>query len=164
MGARDIALALREHWVGILQARRLRKSLGVVPRSREACGQLGDVFDQETDSRTSATSTWTRIDYDRAEQSFQQRWISPSDRKQKEDIFNALRVLARLALQTGEPEKASQYAEQASGHRTSRAGTGSMNSIPCLSKGKLLPSRGDTAAAESTYFTRLNRTRFVPSF
>jgi CHAT domain-containing protein/Tfp pilus assembly protein PilF len=68
----------------------------------------------------------------------------------KENIYNALRALARVALQTGDLENASQYAQQAlEKSRESRIHVDEL--YPMLVQGQVAARRGDVAGAESVF-------------
>src|SRR5207244_8428479 len=54
-----------------------------------------------------------RRDFSQAEDSFRHALVLEQSVHSKEDVYNALRVLARLSIQTNNLEKASGYAGQA---------------------------------------------------
>ncbi len=67
----------------------------------------------------------------------------------KENIYNALRALARVAVQTGDPE-ASQYAERALA--IARESGNQVDELyPRLVQGQVAARRGDVAGAESVF-------------
>jgi len=79
----------------------------------------------------------------------------------KENIYNALRALARVALQTGDPE-ASQYAERALA--IARASGNKVDELyPRLVQGQVAARRGDVAGAESV-FRAVERDKVCPVF
>ena len=80
----------------------------------------------------------------------------------KEDIYNALRVLARLSLQTGDLANASQYAQQAV--EIARQDGNHLDELyPMLVQGQIAARRGDLAAAESM-FHEVERDKICPVF
>ncbi len=79
----------------------------------------------------------------------------------KENIYNALRALARVALQTSDSE-ASQYAERALA--IARESGNQVDELyPMLVQGQVAANRGDTAAAESK-FREVEQDKICPVF
>ena len=68
----------------------------------------------------------------------------------KENIYNALRALARVALQTGDLENASQYAQQAL-EKSRESGIHVDELYPMLVQGQVAARRGDVAGAERMF-------------
>src|SRR6202795_3235994 len=89
------------------------KALGLSLEAEKTAAQLGDVFDQENELTNIGHIYMDSRRFDLAALSFQRALDLAEGIKAKQDISNALRVLARLALSTGEPGTASQYAERA---------------------------------------------------
>ncbi len=80
----------------------------------------------------------------------------------KENIYNALRALARVALQTGDLENASQYAQQAL-EKARESGNHADELYPMLVQGQVAARRGDVAGAESV-FRAVERDKICPVF
>src|SRR5258708_18542486 len=68
----------------------------------------------------------------------------------KEHIYNTLRVLARLTVQTEDLVKASEYADQAL-HIARESGNHADELYPLLVQGQVAARRGDTAVAETEF-------------
>src|SRR6267378_886427 len=68
----------------------------------------------------------------------------------KENIYNALRALARVALQTGDLENASRYAQQAL-EKSRESGIHVDELYPMLVQGQVAARRGDVAGAERMF-------------
>jgi len=80
----------------------------------------------------------------------------------RENIYNALRVLARLSLQTGDLAIAGQYAQQALD--IARQDGNHLDELyPMLVKGQIAARRGDVASAESA-FHEVERDKMCPVF
>src|SRR6202021_2816945 len=80
----------------------------------------------------------------------------------QQDIYDVLRVLARLALQTGEVDKASQYAQQALSIARENQ-TRADELYPVLVQGQIAARRGDRAVAERT-FKAIEQDKACPIF
>jgi len=89
------------------------RALPAFQQVEQRAAQLGDVFDQENELTNLGYIYMDQRQFDLAAQNFQQALKLAEGIKAKEDIYNALRVLARLELQVGDPDKASQYADRA---------------------------------------------------
>src|SRR6266404_2903583 len=126
------------------------KALGLSLEAEKTAAQLGDVFDQENELTNIGYIYMDSRRFDLAALSFQRALDLAEGIKAKQDISNALRVLARLALQTGEPGKASQYAERALAIAR-ESGNHPDELYPLLVQGQVAANRGDTAAAESKF-------------
>jgi len=88
--------------------------------------------------------------FDLAAQSFQQALGLARGINAKEDIYNALRVMARLALQTGDLADASQYARQALD--IARQDGNHLDELyPTLVQGQIAARRGSTGEAETAF-------------
>src|ERR1700694_289512 len=79
-----------------------------------------------------------------------------------ENIYNALRALARVALQTGDLENASQYAQQAL-KKASESGIHVDALYPMLVQGQVAARRGDVAGAERM-FRAVEQDKICPVF
>jgi CHAT domain-containing protein len=163
LDARDIALAAQEN-VGWAYYRLgdSERALQMLLEAEKRADQLGDVFDQENGLTNVGYIYMDAHDYVQAEQSFQQALILAKLENSQEHVLNALRVLARLALQMGDLKKSNDYAEQAlniareSGNRLDEL-------YPLLVQGQIAAYRGDTAAAESK-FHEVERDNVCPVF
>jgi CHAT domain-containing protein/tetratricopeptide (TPR) repeat protein len=80
----------------------------------------------------------------------------------KENIYNALRALARVALQTGDLENASQYAQQAL-EKSRESGIHVDELYPMLVQGQVAARRGDVVGAERT-FHEVEQDKVCPVF
>src|ERR1700686_960262 len=108
LGAGDIALAAQEN-VGWAYYRLgdSERALQLLQEAERRADQLGDVFDQENGLTNVGYIYMDAHDSVQAEQSFQQALILAKLENSKEHVLNALRVLARLALQMGDVKKGS---------------------------------------------------------
>jgi CHAT domain-containing protein/Tfp pilus assembly protein PilF len=163
LGAGDIALAAQEN-VGWAYYRLgdSERALQLLLEAEKRADQLGDVFDQENGLTNVGYIYMDAHDFVQAEQSFQRALILAKLENSKEHVLNALRVLARLALQMGDVKKASEDAEQAlniareSGNRLDEL-------YPMLVQGQVAARRGDTATAESK-FHEVEQDKICPVF
>ena len=126
------------------------KSLEVFQAAEQKAAQLGDIFDQENELTNIGYIYMDSRKFDLATQSFQRALGLAEGIKAKQDIYNTLRVLARLALQTGDVEKASQYAERALAIAR-ESGNHVDELYPMLVQGQVAARRGDAAAAENKF-------------
>ena len=130
----------------------LEKALTLSLEAEAAAAQLGDVFDRENLLTNLGYIYIDQRKFDLAAQSFQKALTLAEGIKAKEDIYNALRVLARLALQTGDLDKASGYAEQAL-QIAHAAGIHADELYPMLVEGQIAAQRGDAAKAARIFET-----------
>jgi CHAT domain-containing protein len=91
----------------------LEQSLGLFQETEKRAAQLGDVFDQENELTNTGYVQMDQRKFDLAAQSFQEALQLAESNKVKQHVYNALRVLARLSLQTGDLDDASKYAGRA---------------------------------------------------
>ncbi len=138
------------------------KALGLSLEAEKTAAQLGDVFDQENELTNIGHIYMDSRRFDLAALSFQRALDLAEGIKAKQDISNALRVLARLALQTGEPGKASQYAERALAIAR-ESGNHPDELYPMLVQGQVAAGRGDTETAENK-FHEVEQHRVCPVF
>jgi CHAT domain-containing protein/Tfp pilus assembly protein PilF len=163
LDARDIALAAQEN-VGWAYYRLgdSERALQMLLEAEKRADQLGDVFDQENALTNVGYIYMDARDFVQAEQSFQRALILAKLENSKEHILNALRVLARLALQMGDVKKSNDYAEKAlniareSGNRLDEL-------YPLLVQGQIAARGGDTVAAESK-FHEVEQDKLCPVF
>jgi CHAT domain-containing protein len=100
--------------------------------------------------------------FDLAAQAFRQALDLAQGIKAKRDIYNVRRVLARLALQIGDLDKASYYVEGAS--QIARESANHEDEIyPMLVQGQIAARRGDLADAQQTFET-VERDKICPVF
>ena len=130
----------------------LEKALTLSLEAEAAAAQLGDVFDRENLLTNLGYIYMDQRKFDLAAQSFQKALTLAEGIKAKQDIYNALRVLARLALQTGDLDKASGYAEQAL-QIAHAAGIHADELYPMLVEGQIAAQRGDASKAARIFET-----------
>ena len=112
--------------------------------------QLGDIFDQENELTNTGYIYMDQRKFDLAAHSFQQALELAVPNDSKEDIYNVLRALARLALQTNDLAKASQYAERAL--RIAHEGGNHVDGLyPMLVQGQVAAKRGDSVQAQGIF-------------
>lgn len=125
-------------------------ALGLSIDSEKAAARLEDVYDQENELTNLGYIYMDSRKFDLASRSFQQALQLAQGIKAQQDIYNALRVLARLSLQTDDLLNADRYAQQALAIPKQ-----SMNRqdelYPLLVEGQVEARRGDSAAAEKTF-------------
>jgi CHAT domain-containing protein len=138
------------------------RALKMSAEAEELASQLGDVSDQENELTNIGHIHMDARKFDLAAKSFQKALELAEGIKAKEDIYNARRVLSRLALQTGDLEKASEYSEQAlniareSGNRLDEL-------YPILVQGQIAARHGDTATSENK-FREVEQDKICPVF
>ena len=126
------------------------KALALSAESEKAADQLKDVYDQESALTNMGYIYMDERKFDLATTSFQKALLLAEGIKAQQDIYNVLRVLARLALRMGDIDKASQYAEQALSIAR-ESGTHPEQLYPELVQGQIAARRGDNAVAERTF-------------
>ena len=126
------------------------KALTLALESERAAGQLGDVFDQENELTNIGYVQMDERHFDLAAQSFQKALKLAENIKAHRDTYNTLRVLARLALQTGDLDQAIQHAEEALDiARKSKRHQDEL--YPILVRGQVAARRSDTTAAAKAF-------------
>lgn len=126
------------------------KALELFTESEDAAEQVQDVFDQENDLTNIGYIQMDARKFDLAGQSFRKALDLAEGIKAQQDIYDALRVLARLAMQTDDLEKASEYAERAL-KMAKKSGNHPDELYPLLVQGQIAARRGDTAVAQRTF-------------
>jgi CHAT domain-containing protein/Tfp pilus assembly protein PilF len=126
------------------------KALALSAESEKAADQLKDVYDQESALTNMGYIYMDERKFDLATTSFQKALLLAEGIKAQQDIYNVLRVLARLALRMGDVEKASQYAQQALSIAR-ESGTHPEQLYPELVQGQIAARRGDNAVAEQAF-------------
>jgi CHAT domain-containing protein/tetratricopeptide (TPR) repeat protein len=138
------------------------RALELFTESEEAAEQVQDVFDQENDLTNIGYIQMDAHKFDLAGQSFRKALDLAEGIKAQQDIYDALRVLARLALQTGELDMASRYAERAL-TMAQQSGNHVEELFPLLVQGQIAARRGDTAVAQRT-FEAVEKDKSCPAF
>jgi CHAT domain-containing protein/Flp pilus assembly protein TadD len=138
----------------------LEKALELSEETEKLASQLGDVSDQENELTNIGYIYLDERKFDMAAQSFQQALGLAQKINAREDIYNALRVLARLSLQTDDLASASQYAQRAA--EIARQDGNHLDELyPMLVQGQIAARRGNPAEAEAT-FQRVERDKICP--
>ena len=138
------------------------KALELSVESEKLASRLGDIWNQENELTNVGHIYMDEQKFDLAAQSFQQALGLAQQISAKEDIYNALRVLARLSLQTGDLANAGQYAQQALD--IARQDGNHLDELyPMLVQGQIEARRGDVASAESA-FQDVERDKVCPIF
>jgi CHAT domain-containing protein len=138
------------------------KSLNLFLEAESRALQLGDISDQASWLTNAGYVYMDARNFSLAEQSFRRALELEQQVNSKEDIYNALRVLARLALQTGDLEKASRHADEALA--IARQSANQVDELyPLLVEGQVAARRGDNAQAESK-FRAIQQNRSCPVF
>ena len=131
-------------------------------RAQDTAGQYADFSDQENELTNIGYIYMDQRKFDLASQSFQRALQIANDIKAQQDVYNALRVLARLALQMNEPDKANSYAEQAT-NIARASGNHADELYPALVQGQVAARRGDSAHAQEI-FKGIEQDPACPSF
>lgn len=118
--------------------------------AEKAAVELGVLFDEENLRTNLGYIYMDQRKSDLAAQSFQHALQIAQDIKAEQDVYNALRVLARLALQMHDPNKANEYAE-----RALKIAHGSDKHVdelyPFLVQGQAAEQLDDAAKARQTF-------------
>jgi len=118
--------------------------------AEKAAAERGDFFDQENLLTNLGYIDMDRQKFDLAADSFRRSLEIAKNIKAEQDVYNALRVLARLALQMGDANKANDYAEQAR-EIARKSGNHVDELYPMLVQGQVAARRGDAAKAQQTF-------------
>jgi len=138
------------------------KALGLFLEAEKRASELGDFVDQGAWLTDAGYVYMGARKYRLAEQSFLRALELEQRVNSQEEIYNVQRALARLALETGELERASQHGERALAiARESGNHVGEL--YPMLVQGQVAARRGDAAGAEST-FRKVERDPSCPVF
>ncbi len=146
IGAADVALVAQGNlgWA-YYKLGDSEKSLQVFQAAEKNAAQLGDIFDQENELTNIGYIYMDSRKFDLAAQSFLRALALAEGIKAQQDIYNALRVLARLALLTGDVEKTSDYAQRALD--MARQSANHLDEFyPLLVQGQLAAGRGEAGA------------------
>jgi CHAT domain-containing protein len=138
------------------------KALGLFLDAEKVASGLGDLYEQGIWLTDVGYVYMGARNVDLAEKSLRQALEVEQRANSKEDIYNALRALARLALQTNDLANASQYAERAV--EIARQDGNHLDELyPMLVQGQIAARRGDTATAENK-FREVERDKICPVF
>lgn len=112
--------------------------------------ELGDLDDQGAWLMDAGYVYMGTRDFKLAEQALQSALHIEQQINNQENIYNALRALARLSLQTGDGDRAKEYAEQALD--IARQSANRVDELyPLLVEGQVSALRGDVKAAENDF-------------
>jgi CHAT domain-containing protein len=138
------------------------KALGLFLDAEKVASGLGDLYEQGIWLTDVGYVYMGARNVDLAEKSLRQALEVEQRANSKEDIYNALRALARLALQTNDLANASQYAQRAV--EIARQDGNHLDELyPMLVQGQIAARRGDTATAENK-FREVERDKICPVF
>ena len=112
--------------------------------------RLGDIFDQENELTNIGYVYMDQRKLDLAAKSFQQALQLAESIKAKQDLYNVLRVLTRLAFQTGDLDRSSDYAQKAL-EIARESGNHADELYPTLLQGQIAAQRGDQATARQIF-------------
>jgi CHAT domain-containing protein len=138
------------------------KAFNLLVETETLATQLHDVSNQENQLTNIGYIYMDQRKFGLAAESFQRALDLAEGIKAKQQVYNALRVLARLALLQGDLDKASQYAEQS---LSIARGTGNHldDLYPILIQGQVLAKRGDAAKAREI-FEAVEQDKVCPVF
>ena len=138
------------------------KALRLFLDAEKLASELGDFDDQAAWLMDAGYVYMGASNVKLAEQSLQQALEIEQRVNSKENIYNALRALARLSLQTDDLADASQYAQRAM-EIARQDGNHLAELYPMLVQGQIAARRGDLAAAEKA-FHEVERDKLCPVF
>jgi CHAT domain-containing protein len=138
------------------------KALELFLAAGKQASELGDSVDQGAWLTDAGYVYLSEHNFDLAGKPLRQALDIELSVKSKEEIYNVERALARLAIQAGDPDKASYYAEQAM--NAARADNNHLHELyPELVQGQVAASRGDSAKAREI-LTAVDRDPGSPAF
>jgi CHAT domain-containing protein/tetratricopeptide (TPR) repeat protein len=126
------------------------KALQLSTESLEAATQLGYVYERENELTNIGYIQMDEQKFDQAGQSFRKALDLAEGIKAQQDIYDALRVLARLAMQTDDLDKASEYTERAL-NMAQKSGNHGDELYPLLVQGQIAARRGNSTVAQQTF-------------
>lgn len=127
------------------------KALALSVEAEKAAVEVDDLFDRENLLTNIGYIQMDQLKLDQAAESFQRALELARGIAAKEDEYNALRVLARLALQQGgDPNKANDYAAQAL-NIAHESGNHVDELYPLLVQGQVAARQGDPAKARPIF-------------
>ena len=124
--------------------------------------QLHDVWNEENYLTNIGYIYMDEHKFDLAAQSFRQALALAQGIGAKKHVYNALRVMARLSLQTGDLANASQYAHQAL-EMARKDGNHLDELYPTVVEGQIAARRGNAGEAETT-FLQVEHDKSCPVF
>ena len=128
----------------------LERSLELFQQTENRAAQLGETSDQGDQLTNIGYIYADQRQFDLAAQSFRLALAIAEGIKVKQHEYNALRVLARLSLQTGDTDKAGQYAERA--EQIARESSNHADELyPMLIQGQVAEQRGDAVRARQIF-------------
>ena len=138
------------------------KALQLSTESLEAATQCGYIYERENELTNIGYIQMDEQKFDLAGQSFREALDLAEGIKAQQDIYNALRVLARLAMQTDDLDKASEYAARAL-NMAQRSGNHADELYPLLVQGQIAARRGESTVAQQT-LEAVEKDKFCPPF
>jgi CHAT domain-containing protein len=138
------------------------KALGRFLDAEKLASELGDFDDQGAWLMDAGYVYMSVGNLDLAQRSLRQSLEIEQHVNSKENIYNALRALARLSLQTGDLANASQYAHQAL-EMARQDGNHLDELYPMLVEGQIAARAGNTGEAETT-FLQVEHDKICPVF
>ena len=126
------------------------KALELFQEAEKRASERGDIYDQENEFTNIGYVYMDERKLDLAAQSFQRALTLAERIKAKQDIYNARRVLARLALHTGDLDQATRHAESAMAIAR-ESGNHADELYPMLVQGQVAARRGSVAEAENEF-------------
>ena len=140
----------------------LERALSQLIEAKDLAELLQGVSNQENELTNIGYIYMDQRKFDLAAQSFRQALDLALRIKAKRDIYNVRRVLARLALQLGDLDKASTYVEGAL--QIARESANHEDELyPMLVQGEIAARRGDSAGAKQT-FEAVKQDKISPVF
>lgn len=138
------------------------KALQLFIAAEKRASELQDFVDQGVWLTNAGYVYMDSHDLPLAESSFRRALALEQTVNSRENIYNNLRGLARLALQSNDPNKAHEYAEQAL--RIARQSSNHLNELyPELVEGEVATRRGDEATAREI-FKAVQQDQACPDF
>jgi CHAT domain-containing protein/Tfp pilus assembly protein PilF len=151
LGANDIVLAAENNvgWANY-KLGDLESALQVFEATEKRARQSGDIFTQENELTNIGYVYMDWRKFDLAAQSFQEALGLARKIKASQHIYNALRVIARFSMLTGDISKAGEFAQQALEiARRDKNRCGEL--YPRLVQAELAVWRGDSGEADTTF-------------
>ncbi|HEX4489400.1 MAG TPA: CHAT domain-containing protein [Terriglobales bacterium] len=138
------------------------RALKIFKETEKAAAECGDVSDQENQLINIGYVYMDDHKFDQARELLQKALLLAQQIRDQQDIYNALRALARLSLRAEDPEPASKYVDQAL-HvaRESKDHVGELEGK--LLQGRIAALLGHSQQAESSY-REVEADNSVPDF
>jgi CHAT domain-containing protein/tetratricopeptide (TPR) repeat protein len=138
------------------------KAIGLFHDAEKRARELGDLDDQGAWLTDAGYVYMGDRKFELAEQALRQSLEIAQKSNNKENIYNALRALARLAVQTGDLANASRYAQEAL-VKAKESKNHVDELYPLLVQGQVAARRSETAQAESS-FREVESDKLCPVF